>query len=98
MILFSFIERENETASSLDLTDLMNSTENLFGGHRRAKRGEQSLPSRKNVFDFIEGKALSLNVNVSFTADHVCIGTGLWLIAIARERKDASSSFTSSTH
>lgn len=71
MILFSFIDRENAKASTLDLTDLMNSTENLFRGHRRAKGGEQGLPSRKNVFDFIEGKALSLNVDVSFTADHV---------------------------
>ena len=49
----------------------MNSIENLFGGHRRAKGGDKRLPSRQNVLDFVEGKALSLNVDVSFTADHM---------------------------
>lgn len=64
----------------------MNSVKNLFCRHRPAERGEQRLPSGKNIFDFVEGEALTLNVDVAFAAHHVTVGTRLRLIATDRSR------------
>ena len=62
----------------------MNNVEDLFGRQRGAEGGEERLPSRKNVFDFIEGEALALNVDEAFATDHVRVGTRLGLIAEQR--------------
>ena len=64
----------------------MNKVENLFCSHRAAERGEQRLPSGKNVFDFVEREALTLNVDVALAADHVTVGTRLRLITTDRSR------------